>query len=138
MLRIVSGAALLMVVVAGCGGAAPHSSGALGVPRALAQEWEGRAAAIATAAAAGNSCRAQHLAASLRDVVVTSQSRVPRHLRAALLAGVNSLADRTACTRIVTVPVQPKGPAPGHGKGSKPPKPHGPPGHDKHGEGNDG
>ncbi len=103
MLRILSGATLLVVVVAGCGGGAPQDSTAHGVPRSLAHEWESRASAIASAAEAGNSCEAQHLAASLRDDVDTSQSRVPRRLRSALLTGVNSLADRTSCTRVVTV-----------------------------------
>lgn len=134
VLRILSGAVLLVVVAAGCGGGASRDSGAHGIPRALAREWETRASAIAGAAAAGNSCEAQHLAASLRDDVVSSQGSVPRRLRSALLTGVNSLADRTACTRVVTVQTPPPQPKP------KPPKPHEPPGHgkghDNHGDGN--
>lgn len=136
VLRILSGAALLVIVAAGCGGGAPRVSAPRGVPGVLAHEWERRASAIASAAAAGNSCEAQHLAASLRDDVVTSQSRVPRRLRSSLLAGVNSLADRTSCTRVVTVPAPPaKGPPP-KGPEPKPPKQHEPPGHHHHG--NDG
>jgi hypothetical protein len=130
VLRILSGAALLVVVVAGCGGGAPQDSPAHGVPPALAREWESRASAIASAAAAGNSCEAQHLAASLRDDVATSQSKVPRRLRSALLTGVNSLADRTSCTRVVTVQTPP-GKHPPPGPKPKPPKPHEPPGHGK-------
>ena len=136
MLRILAAVALL-AVVAGCGGAArPQGSTANGVPRALAQEWEGQASAIASAAAAGNDCQAMRLAASLRDEVTASRYKLPVRLRSPLLTGVNSLAARiSTCTRVVTVQTpQPKGPPP---KGPKPPKPpkHG---HDKHGgDGND-
>jgi hypothetical protein len=130
VLRILSGAALLVVVVAGCGGGAPRDSVAHGVPRSLAHEWESRASAIASAAAAGNSCEAQHLATALRDDVATSQSRVPRRLRSALLTGVNSLADATSCTRVVTVQTPP-GKHPPPGPKPKPPKQHEPPGHGK-------
>src|SRR5256885_1724865 len=66
VLRILSVAALLVAVVAGCGDAAPQRSTAGGVPRALARQWEAQASAIAKAAAAGNDCRARHPAASLR------------------------------------------------------------------------
>jgi hypothetical protein len=134
VLRILLGAALLAVVVAGCGGAAPpHDSAARGVPAALAHDWESRASAVARAAAAGNSCEAQQLAVSLRNDVRASQSKVPRRLRSALLTGVESLADRTTCTRIVTVqtpPAKHEPPKP------KPPPHHEPPGHHKHGDGN--
>jgi hypothetical protein len=135
VLRIVSAVALLVVVAAGCGGAArPQDSAARGVPRALAQDWEGQASAIANAAAAGNDCRAMHLAASLRAEVAAARHKLPLRLRSPLLTGVNALAARiSTCTRVVTVPAQPpKGPEPK----PKPPKPHAPPGHDKHGGGN--
>jgi hypothetical protein len=119
VLKIVPVAALLAIVAAGCGsGGRPNVAAVHGVPRALAQAWEGQATAIASAASAGNSCRAQQLAASLRDDVVTSQQRVPSRLRSALLTGVNALADRTTCTPVQT-PTPPKGPKP------KPPKHHG-------------
>src|SRR5690348_4556708 len=130
VLRIISGAALLVVVAAGCGGGTPRDSAAHGVPRALAHEWETRASAVADAAAAGNSCEAQHLAASLRHDVVSSQSKVPRRLRSALLTGVYSLADHTECTRVVTVQTPPPT-HPTPGPKPKPPKPHEPPGHGK-------
>jgi len=87
----------------------------------LAQAWEGQATAIASAASVGNSCRALHLAASLRDDVVSSQQRVPSRLRSALLTGVNALADRTTCTPVQT-PTPPRGPKP---KPPEPPKHHG-------------
>ena len=130
VLRIISGAALLVVVAVGCGGGTPRDSAAHGVPRALAHEWETRASAIADAAAAGNGCEAQHLAASLRDDVVSSQSKVPRRLRSALLTGVYSLADHTECTRVVTVQTPPPT-HPTPGPKPEPPKPHEPPGHGK-------
>ena len=43
VLRILSGAALLVVLLAGCRGGAPRDSTERGVPRALAREWESRA-----------------------------------------------------------------------------------------------
>jgi hypothetical protein len=128
--RIVSAVALL-VVVAGCGGAAtPQTSAAHGVPRGLAQAWAGQASAIASAAVAGNDCRAMRLAASLRDEISASRHKLPMRLRTPLLTGVNALADRiSTCTRVVTVQTPPtKGPPP---KGPKPKPPHGP--GDKHG-----
>ncbi|HKD93855.1 MAG TPA: hypothetical protein VKB43_04005 [Gaiellaceae bacterium] len=129
VLRIVSAVALL-AVVAGCGGSArPQRSAAHGLPPALAQEWEAQASAIASAASAGNKCRAMRLAASLRDDVTASSHKVPVRLRTPLLTGVNALADRiSTCTRIVTVPQTPppKGP------------PHGPPGHHHHHHGDGG
>jgi hypothetical protein len=126
---------VLAVVVAGCGGAAPpQDSAARGVPAALAHDWESRASAIARAAAAGNSCEAQQLAVSLRNDVRASRSKVPRRLRSALLTGVESLADRTTCTPIVTEQTPPRKPRPP--KEPKPPEHHEPPGHHKHGDGN--
>lgn len=101
------------------------------MPRALAQEWEGQASAIAAAAAAGNDCRAMRLAASLRTEVTASRHKLPLRLRSPLLTGVNALADRVStCTRVVTVQIPAKGPAPP--KGPKPKPPHGPPGHGNH------
>jgi hypothetical protein len=121
VVRIAAALALLAVVAAGCGsGDRPQASAVHGVPRALAQAWEGQASAIARAASAGNSCRALQLATSLRDAVRSSQQRVPSRLRVALLTGVNALADRITCTPAPTQPTEPpKGPKP------KPPKHHG-------------
>src|SRR5439155_10676717 len=70
------------------------SAAVQGMPRALAQAWAGQASAIATAASAGNSCRALQLATSLRQDVVTSEQEVPLRLRSPLRTGVNALADR--------------------------------------------
>jgi hypothetical protein len=127
VLRILSVAALLVAVVTGCGDSAPQRSAADGVPRALARQWKQQASAIATAAAAGDDCRAMRLAASLRTEVAVSRHKVPRRLRSPLLTGVNALADRVStCTRVVTVPVQPTPP-----KEPKPPEHHGPHDHDK-------
>jgi hypothetical protein len=131
VLRILSVAALLAAVVAGCSNAAPRRSAAGGIPRALAREWETQASAIATAAAAGNECRAMHLAASLRAEVAGSRHKLPLRLRSPLLTGVNALAARVStCTRVVTVPVQPKPPEEQKRK-PEPPKHHHPPGHHK-------
>src|SRR2546430_17677586 len=64
VLRILSVAALLVVVVAGCGDAAPQRSTAGGVPRALAREGEAQASAIADAARARQDCEALRLPGS--------------------------------------------------------------------------
>jgi len=123
--RILSAAALLAVVTAGCGGAAqPQKLAVHGVPPALANHWERQALAIASAAAAGNNCSALQLTNALRSDVTASEHRLPMRLRAPLLTGVNSLAERITC--VVTVPTPPK----------KPPKPKPP--HEHHGHGHHG
>lgn len=132
--------ALLAVIAAGCGGAAPSQSSASDrIPQPLARAWEGQASAIATAASAGEGCRAMRLAASLREEVTAARRKLPLRLRSPLLTGVNALADRiSTCTRVRVVTVQTPPP-----KGPKPKPPLGPPGRDKHrpgkhrGDGND-
>jgi len=132
VLRILFGAALLVVVAAGCGGAAqPQRSAVRGVPRALAQDWEGQASDIAAAASAGNSCRARQLANALRADVVASKDRVPSRLQPPLLTSVNALADRVKCVPVVQTP--PKKPVPP--KKPKPKEPHEHDHHDHHGHG---
>ncbi len=128
VLRIVSAVALLVVVAAGCGGAARSQRLAVdGVPRALAHNWERQASAIASAAALGNNCNALQLANALRRDVVATEHSVPRRLRTPLLTGVNALADRITC--VPTVQTPPKEPP-------KPPREHhGPHGHHGHGDG---
>ena len=85
----------LAVVVAGCGGATrPPHSGVHELPPALAQDWEGRASAIATAASTGDSCRAMQLADSLRDDVLAQEHKLPLRLRSPLVTGVIALAGR--------------------------------------------
>jgi hypothetical protein len=133
VLRVLSAAALLVVVAAGCGGASEAKKAAVqGVPPALAQAWEGQASAIAAAASAGNSCRALQLANALRSDVNANEHRLPRRLRSPLSTGVNALADRITCVPIVQKP--PKKPP------KSPPKPphehHGKDGH--HGKGDGG
>jgi hypothetical protein len=131
VLRLLSAAALLVVVAAGCGGAAqPQKSAFRGVPRALAQDWEGQARAIA---AAGNGCQALQLANSLRTEVLAKEHKLPLRLRSPLVVGVNNLKDRITCTPVVQTPLTtPKPP-----KGPKPKPPHKPDdkghhkGHDK-------
>lgn len=127
-------AALVVVVGAGCGGAAPAERSALhGVPPVLARDWEGQASAIARAASAGDSCGALRLANALRDEVLASERKLPLRLRSPLVTGVNALADRLTCTVTTTVETPPAKPKP-------PPKP---PGHkhdhhDHHGPGKGG
>jgi hypothetical protein len=127
--RILWVAALLAVLAAGCGGAdRPQRAAFHGVPPALAHDWERQASAIATAAAAGNSCNASQLADALRNDVIAKEHELPLRLRAPLRTGVSALADRITC-----VPTAQKPP-------KKPPKPphelHGRHGH--HGQGDGG
>ena len=132
MSRLLSAAALLVILAAGCGGAGPSEHAAHGVPRSLAQGWEDRAEAIATVASAGNDCRARELAISLDQDVVQARHRLPLRVRSPLLAAVSSLADRTTCTPVATNPAPPKNPQPPHKKPKhEPPKQHDPHGHDK-------
>jgi hypothetical protein len=126
VLRVLSAAALLVMVAAGCGGASEAKKAAVhGVPPALAQAWEGQASAIATAASAGNSCRALQLANALRSDVIANQHKLPRRLRSPLFSGVNALVGRITCVPIVQKPPKkpPKPPDEHHGK------------HDHHGHG---
>jgi hypothetical protein len=126
LLRIASAGALVVLLAAGCGGSAPrHGAAPRGIPRELARTWAARADTIASVAAAGQSCRAHALAASLRDDVIAAEAKVPTRLQSALVAGVNSLADRIECNPApvtVTTP-PPKPPKRGH---------HRPPGHGHH------
>jgi hypothetical protein len=129
VLRILSVAALVVLVAAGCGSAGPQPQADRALPRALAASWADRASAIATAAAAGRSCRAAQLASSLRDAIVADEARVPARLQKPLLQSVNSLADRITCApqpQTVTTGGPRKGPEP---PAHEPPKPH----HEKHG-----
>ena len=127
VLRILSAAFLLVVVAAGCGGAArPQRSAFHGVPPALAQDWEGRASDIAAAASAGNSCRALQLANALRADVVASKDKLPSRLRPPLLTSVKALADRIKCTPVVQTPPKKLTPP-------KKPRPKEPHEHDRHG-----
>jgi hypothetical protein len=110
-------AVLLVVCAAGCGGSRhPIETTAATLPRSLAEAWASRADAIAAAASAGKGCRAQTLASSLRDDVVSAEARVPAAYRATLLVSVNRLADRIVCvppTKTVTAQAQPP-PQPHH------------------------
>ena len=122
VLRILSVAALLVAVVAGCGDAAPQRSTAGGVPRALARQWEAQASAIADAARAGQDCEALRLARSLRAEVSAKRQELPLRLRAPLVTGVKALAGRITCVPPTTSPKPKPPPKPDHG-------------HKKHGHG---
>jgi len=98
VLRILPGAALVALLLAGCGGSSrPDRSATRGVPPALASKWANQASAVADAAAAGNSCQAAQLAAALRTDIIEKESQVPARLQPALLTGVNALANRIVC-----------------------------------------
>jgi hypothetical protein len=135
VLRIASVAALVVVVAAGCGGAAhPQQSAFRGLPPTLAKDWEGQAAAIATAASSGDDCGAKRRADSLRTQVVAAEHELPRRLRSPLVTAVTELANRLTCppTTVQTVPKKPE-PPPKHDHHD-----HHDHGHHKHGDGGDG
>jgi hypothetical protein len=113
--RIVPVAALVLVVVAGCGDASrPQGSALGGVPPVLAHDWEGQATAIASAASAGDSCGALRLADSLRAQILASEHKLPPRLRSPLVTGVNALVDRLTCTVTTTTKPPPKQPGQKH------------------------
>lgn len=86
---------LLVVAVAGCGGAAKQTAGPR-LPHALAERWAQRADAIAAA----DPCAAHRGAAGLRtDVILAVNTRkVPQSLLEPLTSKVNALAAHKACT----------------------------------------
>lgn len=134
LLRIVSAAAFLAVVAAGCGGSARLDRPASrGIPPALSAEWQAQASRVADAAAAGNDCLALQRASSLRDAIIAHEAKLPARLYSPLVTGATALADRIGCKPAVTTP-QKKPPEP-----PKHPKPHDDHhhhGHDK--QGNEG
>jgi hypothetical protein len=119
VLRMLSVAALVALVAAGCGSAGPRPRAERGLPRALASAWASRASTIASAAGAGENCRASQLASSLRDEIIAKEGRVPVRLRKPLVQGANALADRITCT-VTVAPAPKRAPKP---PGQKPPKP---------------
>ena len=130
VLRILSGAALVLILATACGGSAQsRDSVSRGVPRVLAAKWAAQASAIANAAAAGKSCDASQLASSLRSEVIDAAAKVPARLRLPLVTSVNALANRLVCkVQPQTVTVAPQPP-------KRPPKDdHG---HKHHGHGGD-
>ena len=132
-MRTLSALALLVVVVAGCGGASTSRRAAdRGLPTSLAGSWADQASAVAAAASAGNDCQALHLAESLRDQVAVARRKLPLRLRSPLVSGVNSLVARITCTPPAPV-TKPNPPKPPHDKHDD----HGHHGHHKHGKGGD-
>jgi hypothetical protein len=119
---------LLLLLAAGCGGAArARRPAAPRLPHALAVQWASEAANVAIAAQAHQGCRAQQLARSLAEQVAQRSGRVPSRLRTPLLTSVTALEARIACVRVVQ-PKQPAGPPPKKPKerGHGPKPPHGP------------
>jgi hypothetical protein len=116
--RILPVAALVALVVTGCGSAGgSHEQADPGLPRALAHAWAAQASAVASAALAGESCRASQLASALRDEIIADEGEVPGRLRHPLIQGANALADRITCVtppQTVTVVPPPKPPKPAH------------------------
>jgi hypothetical protein len=88
---------LVVLVVAGCGGAAKQTAGPH-LPRALAQQWTQRADAIAAA----DPCAAHRGAAALRtDVILAvNKHKIPQSLLEPLTSKVNGLAAHKACAPV--------------------------------------
>lgn len=127
---------LLALAAAGCGGSAKPRVVTVQprLPRALAQDWQQQADAVAAALAANDGCTARAKAVALQQSVIQAidARRIPRRFDETLQGAANELVDGIACTPpppvTVTVTPTPPGHGEGHGKG------HGH-GHDKHGEG---
>jgi len=91
------GLLLVVLVGAGCGGAAKQTTGPH-LPRVLAQQWAQRADAIAAA----DPCTAHRRAAALRtDVILAVNKRkIPQSLLEPLTSKVNALAAHSACAPV--------------------------------------
>jgi hypothetical protein len=91
---------LLVLGLAACGGT-PHSASppAPRLPRAVASSLAQGSDAIATALAAGDSCRAATLAHQLQQqtIAAINAGRVPAALQEQLSGSVNDLAGRIVC-----------------------------------------
>jgi hypothetical protein len=117
-----TGAALIVVVLTGCGGTSRVAPKPPTLPHALAQAWQTQADQIATALAAGDGCGAQQRAVTLRTQVIAAVNarRIPRRLLEPLTSAVNSLPDRISCAPAPPVeqpkhkPKKPKKPKHGH------------------------
>jgi hypothetical protein len=120
-------AALLLAafLIAGCGGTAaqtpPRSPPK--IPRALAQQWEAEAQAVAAALASGDGCNAKTAATGLREQIIEAVNAhsFPSRYQATLLGAVNDLPDKIVCTPAppTTTDEHPKPPKHGHGKHDK-------------------
>jgi hypothetical protein len=127
------GAAVLLLLLAGCGSTAaerpppvrPH------LPHALARDWARQADAVAAALASGDGCLAQQRAVALRTAVIANERRIGRRFQEPLTSAVNELAERIACTPPAPPPPAPHGPP---GKGHGPGKPKGHEQHEGHGK----
>jgi hypothetical protein len=108
-----------VVVCAGCGGTAHHSTvKAPRLPRALAQSWARQSDAIASALGGGDRCTALARATSLRSHVIAAVNagRLPRRFLEPLTSAVNDLAGRITCAPPPATTTTPA-PSPGHGHG---------------------
>lgn len=121
------GVALIIVLfVAGCGGAHTTTPRQPTMPRALAQSLRAQADGIAAALTAGDGCLAQQRAVSLQASVITAVNarRLPPRFQETLLGSVNDLVSRITCVPPpVAQPTEHGHKHEGHGK------------HGKHGEG---
>jgi hypothetical protein len=90
--------ALLVTVLAGCGGSKHPSTAAQPprLPRALAQTWAAQANVVAQALAGGDCHAAHDQANQLRDAVnrAVAQHEIPARLASILTPTVDALPDR--------------------------------------------
>ena len=112
VLRILSVAALLVAVAAGCGNAArrrdPPLTGFLGRWR---ESGRPRRRPLQPPPRPGTTAARCTSPPRFAPRSPASRRKLPLRLRSPLLTGVNALAARVStCTRVVTVPVQPKPP----------------------------
>lgn len=97
---------LVVLVVAGCGGASTATRDEPKLPRALGQQWQQQATAAAAALNGGDQCLAQRRLQRLQDDVIAAinANRVPPALQEKLLGAVNDSAVRVLCGRGNTPP----------------------------------
>lgn len=92
-------AVLLVLVLAGCGGAHTTTPRRPTMPRGLAQSLRAQADGVAAALAAGDGCLARLRATALQSAVIDAVNarRLPPRFQETLLGSVNDLVSRITC-----------------------------------------
>jgi hypothetical protein len=122
---------VLVLLLAGCGGAHETTPRVPKLPQALASAWRAQADGVAAALDAGDGFLAQQRAAALRTSVIDAVQtrRLRPRFQETLVSAVNELASRITCVRPpAPAPPAPPTPTPHEGHGHDHHK------HDKHGK----
>ena len=120
---------VLVLLLAGCGGAHRTEPRVPKLPHTLASAWRAQANGVAAALDAGDGCLAQQRAVALRASVIDAVNtrRLRPRFQETLVGAVNDLASRITC-----VPPPPPAPPAPHKKHGPDDHEHGK--HDKHGK----